>query len=89
MLVLALDSSVEWAFHLIPWTEFALYFVQRRIFYYNSLVLNYRSCNIGILQYKWNYVNSKSICAISLFISPILDLNWWSDLIVKDCQHQP
>jgi len=25
-------------------------------------------------------------CVISLFISPILDLNWWSDLVVKDHQ---
>jgi hypothetical protein len=40
-------------------------------------------------QYKWNYINSKGICVISLFISPVLDLNWWADLVVKDHQHLP
>ena len=28
-------------------------------------------------------------CVISLFISPILDLNWRSDLVVKDHQQLP
>ena len=32
----------------------------------------------------WKYVNSKCICAISLFISHVLDINWWSNLIVND-----
>jgi hypothetical protein len=34
-------------------------------------------------QYMWKYVNSKCICVISVFISPVLDINWRSDLIVK------
>ena len=34
----------------------------------------------------WKYVNNKCICAISLFISPILSFNWQSDLVVKDRQ---
>jgi len=29
------------------------------------------------------------LCVISLFISPVLDLNWRSDLIVKDRQQNP
>jgi len=33
------------------------------------------------------YVNSICICDKSLFISPILDSNWWSDLIASDRQH--
>jgi hypothetical protein len=37
----------------------------------------------------WKYVNSKSICVKSLFVSPILDINWWSDLIAKDRQQIP
>ena len=39
------------------------------------------------LQYMWKYVNSKCICIKSLFISPILDINWWSELIVSGYQH--
>ena len=35
------------------------------------------------------YVNNKCICIISLFISPILDLNWRSNLVVKDRQQNP
>ena len=44
-------------------------------FDYNSIVFQYKSYKIVILQYKQNYVNSKSICVISLLISPNLDLN--------------
>ena len=40
----------------------------------------YKTC---FFQYKWNYVKSKCICVKSLFISPILDSKWWSDIIVK------
>ena len=35
----------------------------------------------------WKYVNIKSICVESLFISPVLDINWQSDMVVKDRQH--
>ena len=55
-------------------------------FNYNSIVFQYKSYKIVILQYKWNYVNSKAICVISLFISPFLDLNWWMDLVIMDHQ---
>jgi hypothetical protein len=55
-------------------------------FDYNSIVFQYKSCKIVILQYKWNYINSKSICVISLFISPVLDLIWRSDMTVQDRQ---
>jgi hypothetical protein len=37
----------------------------------------------------WKYVNSKGICVISLFISPNLDFNWQSDLVVMDRQQNP
>jgi hypothetical protein len=37
----------------------------------------------------WKYVNSKGICVISLFISPNLDFNWRSDLVIMDCQQNP
>jgi hypothetical protein len=36
----------------------------------------------------WKIVNSKSICVISLFISPILDINWQLDLVIMDSQHR-
>ena len=58
-------------------------------FDYNSIVFQYKSYKIVILQYKWNYVNSKSICVISLFISPVLDLIWRLNLVVKDRQQNP
>ena len=35
----------------------------------------------------WKYVNSKYICVESLFISPILDINWRLEFVVKDRQH--
>jgi hypothetical protein len=34
----------------------------------------------------WKYVNSKCICVKSLFISPIFDIIWRSDMVVKDRQ---
>ena len=37
----------------------------------------------------WKYVNSKNICVKSLFISPVLDINWLSDIVVKDRQQDP
>jgi hypothetical protein len=58
-------------------------------FDYNSIIFQCKSCKIVILQYKWNYVNGKSICVISLFIPPILDLIWWSDMVAKDHQQNP
>jgi hypothetical protein len=45
-----------------------------------------KSCKTLSLQYMWKYVNSKSICVESLFISPVLDINWRSDMVVKDRQ---
>ena len=56
-------------------------------FNYNSIVFQYKSCKIVILQYKWNYVNSKGICVKSMFISPILDYNWWLEMVVSDHQY--
>ena len=37
----------------------------------------------------WKYVNSKCICAKSLFISPIFDINWQLELIISDRQQSP
>ena len=37
----------------------------------------------------WKYVNSKCICVLSLLISPVLSLNWWLNLVVKDRQQDP
>ena len=50
------------------------------------LVFKCVSCKTCFLQYKWNFVNSKVICVKRLFISPILDFNWQSDLIDSDRQ---
>ena len=36
----------------------------------------------------WNHVSGKCIFVISLLISPILCLNWQSDLVDKDRQQQ-
>jgi hypothetical protein len=58
-------------------------------FDYSSIVFQYKSYKIVILQYKWNYVNTKIICVIILFISPVLDLIWRSDMVVKDHQQNP
>ena len=46
------------------------------------------SCKTLSIKYMWKYVNCKSICVKSLFISPVLDINWRSDLVVKDRQHK-
>ena len=72
---------------LIPCCMICITLSLMAYFDYNSIVFQYKSCKIVILQYKWNYVNSKGICVKSMFISPILDYNWWSDLIVSDRQH--
>ena len=37
----------------------------------------------------WKYVNSKCICVKSVFISPILDIIWRSNMVVKDHQQTP
>ena len=47
------------------------------------------TCKTCFLQYKWNYANSICICVKSMFISPLLDYNWMSDLVVSDRQHIP
>ena len=76
----------RWAFSLYSIEYFCFTLLELHLLSCFPLVFKYMSCKTLSIQYKWNYVNSKSICVISLFISPILDLNWWSDLIVKDCQ---
>ena len=53
------------------------------------LVFKYLSGKTCFLQYKWNFVNSKGIRVKRLFISPILDNNWWSNVVVSDRQQIP
>jgi len=52
-----------------------LHLLGLRLFYHNPTVIVYMLCKPVNLQYKWNYINSKGICVISLFISPALSLN--------------
>ena len=52
------------------------------------MYLVYMSFKTLSIQYMWKYVNSKCICIESLFISPILEINWRLDLIVNDCQQR-
>ena len=52
----------------------------------HPMYLAYMSYKTLSIQYMWKYVNSKGICVISLLISPVLDINWWSDMVVKDRQ---
>ena len=54
-----------------------------------SMYLMNKSCKTLSLHCMWKYVNSKGICVKSLFISPILDSNWWSNIIIKDRQQIP
>ena len=54
-----------------------------------SMYLVYMSCKTLSIQYIWKYINSKCICVESLFISPVLDINWRSDLIINDRQQIP
>jgi hypothetical protein len=71
---------------LIPWCMICITLSLMAYFDYNSIVFQYKSYKIVVLQYKWNYANSKGICVKSMFISPILDYNWRSDLVVSDRQ---
>jgi hypothetical protein len=59
--------------YVAPFDHIPMYFVNK-------------SCKTLSLQYMRKYVNSKSICVESLFVSPILDINWRSDMVVKDRQ---
>jgi len=81
-------SLVEWAalqffglslLYALPDCAFCLVF---------PLVFKYMSRKTLFFQDMWKYVNSKCVCVISLFISPILSLNWRLDLIVKDRQQR-
>ena len=55
-------------------------------FVYFPLVFECVSCKTCFIHYKWNYVNSKGICVKRFFISPILDNNWRSNVVVSDRQ---
>ena len=73
---LLLDSFAQdllYAFRVAPFDHIPMYFMNK-------------SCKTLNLQYMWKYVNSKSIYVKSLFISPVLDINWQSDMVVKDRQ---
>ena len=74
---------------LIPWSMICIMLSLMVYFNYNSIVFQYKSYKIVILQYKWNYINSKGICVKRLFISIVLDNNWWSNVIVCDRQQIP
>jgi hypothetical protein len=69
-----------------PLCKICFTFLELRLLSCFPLVFKYMSCKTWLFQYIWDYVNNKCICVISLFISPVLDLNWRSDLIVKNCQ---
>ena len=71
---------------LIPWCIICITLSLMAYFDYNSIVLQYKSCKIVILQYKWNYVNSKGICVKRLFIYHVLDFIWRSNLVISDHQ---
>ena len=58
-------------------------------FDYNSLVFKYESCKIVILQYKWNYVNSKGICVSKHVVSSFLDHSWQLDFVGMNRQQNP
>ena len=64
----------------------ALRFSGLRLLLCFPLVFKCVPCKTCFFQYKWNYVKSKCICVKSLFISPVLDSNWQSNIIVKDHQ---
>ena len=66
----------------------ALCFPVLRLLFCFPLVFEYEAYKIVILQYKWNYVNSKGIYVKSMFISPVLDYNWQLDLVISDHQHR-
>ena len=57
-------------------------------FVYFPLVFECVSYKTCFLQYKWNYVNSKGIYVKRLFISPVLDNNWRSKVVISDRQQQ-
>jgi hypothetical protein len=65
---------VGWAFACCAFVEYALHFLDWRTFDHISMYFMNKSYETLSLQYMWKYVNSKSICVESLFISPILDI---------------
>ena len=82
----------RWASSCISSAHFCFTLSSLRLlldFIYFPLAFESVTCKTCFLQYKWNYVNSKGICVKRLFISPILDFNWRSDLIVSDRQQIP
>jgi hypothetical protein len=54
---------VSWMVRLLfPWHRICFTLCLKAHFDYNSIVSKYKCCKIEVLQYKWNYVNSKGIC---------------------------
>jgi hypothetical protein len=87
LVVLGLGLACRWDFSFYPFTHFLLYaFYNCAFCFIFHLYSIYLSCKTLNLQYMWKYVNSKCICVKSLFISPILYINWRSDLVAKDRQ---
>ena len=85
--VFYLDKLCRWASLFISLAYFYITVLELHLLFGFPLVFECVSYKTCFLQYKWNYVNSICICVKSMFISPILDFNWWSDLIVSDRRH--
>ena len=90
--VLGPGLSYRWASSCISFAHFCITLSTLHLlfgFVYFPLVFECVSCKTCFLQYKWNCVNSKGICVKRLFISPILDNNWRSNVVVSDRQQIP
>jgi hypothetical protein len=87
--VLSPDVVRRWAFACLLDVESTLCFLDSifcLVFVYFQLVFKCVTCKTRFLQYKWNYVNSACIFVKSMFISPILNLNWQLEMVVSDRQ---
>jgi hypothetical protein len=88
VVVLGLDMLIGWASLFICLAHFCIMLLELQRLLGFPLVFECVSYKTCFLQYKWNWVNSKGIYVKSLFISPVLHFNWWSDLIVSDHQQK-
>ena len=70
----------RWASLFISLAHFYITLLELRLLLGFPFVFGCVSCKTCFLQYKCNYVNSTCICVKSMFISPILDYNWRSNL---------
>jgi hypothetical protein len=76
-----------WAFASYFLRAFLLYALCLRLFDWFCLFpLDFEclTCKTCFLEY-----NNKGICVKSMFISLVLDYNWWLEMAISDCQHTP